>query len=154
MEWMPITEALVLFFLAMGLPIAIFKLLEMRYDYVLLFRSRPWIRLWAFHLMIFAISLLEICWLSRGKLETYGLELGKVNLGWLGLSLTTAMGLFLIIYLRQIVTRTPIKIDYPLTPHKCIRDDVMRVAFRRSSRGTCRKRSCTDVSDGKLGWVH
>lgn len=100
----------------MGLPIIIFKLLEMRHDYMLLFRSRPWIKDWAFHLMIFAISMLEICWLSRGKLEKYGLGLGEVNLEWLGLSLATAIGLFLIIYLPQIVTRTPLKTDYPVTP--------------------------------------
>ncbi len=66
--------------------------------------------------MIFAISMLEIWWLSRGKLEKYGLSLGKVNLGWLGLSLATAIGLFLVIYLPRIVTRTPMKIDYPLIP--------------------------------------
>lgn len=115
-ELIPVTEALALFFLAMGLPIAIFKLLEMRHDFMLLFRSRPWIKNWGFHLMIFALSLLEMWWLSRGKLEKYGLGLGEVNFGWLGLSLATAIGLFLIIYLPQIVTRTPIKIDYPVTP--------------------------------------
>lgn len=116
MEWVPI---LIAFGLGLGLPIGIpmilLNLLNRHPRYQLFFKRNPWIENYMDHLIMFLSAFLVIVWLSKGRLEEYGLSLGKVNLGWIGLSLFFAISLVAIIHFPQIVKRAPPRLSYPLT---------------------------------------